>query len=173
MSAFWGCCSVVQSCLILCNPMDFSVLHYLPEFAQTRVQWVSDAIQPSHLLLPHLSSCPQSFPASGSFPMSQLFASGGQSIGASVSALVLPKNIQGWFPFGLTGLISLQSRELSRVFSEINRLWFISCMRSRWFYFYLILKIIYLFLAIPTGMLGLSSLIRSLTHTPCTESMEF
>ena len=57
---------------------------------------------------------PQSFPASGSFPVSQLFTSGGQSIGASTS--VLPMNIQGWFPLGLTGLISLQSKGLSRVF---------------------------------------------------------
>ena len=52
-------------------------------------------------------SCPQSFLASGSFPMSQLFSSGGQSIGASASISVLPMNIQGWFPWGLTGLISL------------------------------------------------------------------
>ena len=64
------------------------------------------------------SSCPQSFPASGSFQMSQLFASGGQSIGVSASASVLPKNIQDWFPLGWTGLISLQSKGLSRVFSK-------------------------------------------------------
>ena len=63
-------------------------------------------------------SCPQSFPASGSFPMSWLFASGGQSIGASTSSSVFPMNIQGWFPVGLTGLISLQSKGLSRVFSS-------------------------------------------------------
>ena len=62
------------------------------------------------------SSCTQSFPASGSFPMSQLFTSGSQSIGASAS--VLPVNIQGWFPLGLTGLISLNSKGLSRVFSK-------------------------------------------------------
>ena len=61
---------------------------------------------------------PQSFPASGSFPMTQLFTSDGQSIGASASLSVLPMNIQGWFPLGLTGLISLQSRGLSRVFSS-------------------------------------------------------
>ena len=60
-------------------------------------------------------SCPQSFPASGSFPVSQLFASGGQSI--EVSASVLPMNIQDWFPLGWTGWISLQSKGLSRVFS--------------------------------------------------------
>ena len=64
------------------------------------------------------SSCPQSFPASGSFPMSQFFASGGQRIGISVSASVLPMNIQDWFPLGLTGLISLLSKWLSRVFSN-------------------------------------------------------
>ena len=64
------------------------------------------------------SSHLQSVPASGSFPMNWLFASGGQSIGASVSASVLPMNIQDWFPLGLTGWISLQSRGLSRVFSN-------------------------------------------------------
>ena len=66
------------------------------------------------------SSCFQSFPASGSFQMSQLFASGGQSIGASASASVLPMNIQDWFPLGWTGWISLQSKGLSRQFKSIN-----------------------------------------------------
>ena len=65
-----------------------------------------------------LSSCPQSLPASGSFPMSQLFASGSQSIGVSASASILPMNTQGWSPLGWTGWISLQSRGLSRVFSN-------------------------------------------------------
>ena len=64
------------------------------------------------------SSCLQSFPASGSFPMSQFFASGGQSIGVSASASVLPTNIQDWFPLGCSGWISLQSKGLSRVFSN-------------------------------------------------------
>ena len=64
------------------------------------------------------SSCLQSFPASGSFQMSQLFTSGGQSIGASALASVLPMNIRDWFPLGLSGLISLQSKGLSRVFSN-------------------------------------------------------
>ena len=64
------------------------------------------------------SSCPQYFPASGSFPMSQFFTLGGQSIGASVSATVLPRNIQGRFSLGLTGFISLLSKGLSRVFSD-------------------------------------------------------
>ena len=61
----------------------------------------------------YFSSCPQSSPVSGSFPMSQLFASGGQRIGASASAPVLPMNIQNWFPLGLNGLISLLSKGLS------------------------------------------------------------
>ena len=65
-------------------------------------------------------SCPQSLPAAGSFPMSQLVASGGQSIGISASASVLPMNIQNWFPLGLTGLISLQSKGFSRVFSNTH-----------------------------------------------------
>ena len=74
-----------------------------------------------------LSSCLQSFPASPSFSVSQLLASGGQSIGASASASVLPMNIQNWFPLGLTGLTSLQSRELSKLFSNttVLRHWFL------------------------------------------------
>ena len=64
------------------------------------------------------SSCPQSFLASGSFPMNQFFTSGGQNIGVSASASVLPMNIQDWFPLGWTGWISLLSKGLSRVFSS-------------------------------------------------------
>ena len=77
-------------------------------------QWCYPIISSSAALF---SFCLQSFPASGSFPMGQLFASGGQSVGASASASVLPVNIQGWFPLGLTGLISLLSMEPLRVFS--------------------------------------------------------
>ena len=79
-----------------------------------------ESVMPSNrlILLHPLSSCLQSFPASGSFPMSQLIASGGQSIGASASTPVLPMNIQDWFPLGLAYLISLQSKGLSRVFSN-------------------------------------------------------
>ena len=84
----------------VCDPMHCSMLgfpvHQLLELAQTHVHWVSDAIQPSHPLI-RFSSHLQSFPASGSFPTSQFFASGGQSIGASASASVFPMNIQGWF----------------------------------------------------------------------------
>ena len=66
------------------------------------------------------SSCPQSLPASGSFPMSQLFSWGGQSTGVSISVSVLPMNTQDWSPLGWTGWISLQSKGLSRVFSNIT-----------------------------------------------------
>ena len=118
------CCSVAQSCLILCDPMDrsmpgFPVFHHLLELAQTHVHQVDDVIQQSHpLSSPSISSCLQYFPASGSFPLSWLFASGGQCIGASTSASVLPINIRGLFPFGLTGLISLLSKGLSSIFSN-------------------------------------------------------
>ena len=96
------------------------VPHYLPEFAQAHVQWVGDAIQPSHPLPP--SSPLPSFPISGSFPVSRLFTSGAQSIGALVSASVFPVNIQHWFLLGWTGLISLVSKGLSDVFSSTT-LW--------------------------------------------------
>ena len=97
-----GWCSVIKSSPAVCHPMDcntagFSVLHYLLEFAQIHVlyQWcyprISSSVDP-------FSSCLLSFPASGSFPVNQFFASGSQSIGASASASVLPMNIQGWFP---------------------------------------------------------------------------
>ena len=79
-------------------------------------------------------SCPQCFPASGSFPMSHLFASGGQSIGASALAPVLPINIQGWVSLGLNGFISLLSKWLSRVFSSTT-VWkhqFFSSQTSLW-----------------------------------------
>ena len=78
-------------------------------------QWCHPTISSS--VIP-FSSCPQCFPASGSFPMSQLFASGGQSIGVAASTSVLPLNTQDWSPLGCTGWISLQSKGLSRVFSN-------------------------------------------------------
>ena len=88
-----------------------------PGVYQTHVHRVSDAIQPSHPVTP-FSSCPQSLPASESFPMSQLFSWGGQSTGVSALASVLPKKCQGWSPSEWTGWVSLQSKGLSRVFSN-------------------------------------------------------
>ena len=74
----------------------------------------------SFILFTPVSSCPQFFPASGSFPMSQFFIPGGQNIGASVSASVLPMNIQDWLPLGMTSLISLQSKRLSESYPTLQ-----------------------------------------------------
>ena len=100
-----------------CSISDLPVLHYLPELAQTHVYWISNAFQSFH---PLSFPSPPAFNLSQheSFLMSQLFESGGQSIGASASTTVLWMNIQDWFPLRLTGLISLQSRGLSRIFSN-------------------------------------------------------
>ena len=98
-----------------CSMPGFPVYHQLSELAQTHVYGVGYAIQPSH---PLLSPSPVFDLSSGSFQMSQLYASGGQSIGASASASVLSMNIENWFPLGWTGWISLQSKGLSRVFSN-------------------------------------------------------
>ena len=103
--------SVTQSCPTLCDPVNRSmpglpVHHQLLEFTQTHVhRAISSSVVP-------FSSRPQSFPESGSFPMSQLFAWGGQSIGVSASASVLPMNTQDWSLLGWTGWISLQSKGL-------------------------------------------------------------
>ena len=111
-----------QSCPTLCSPMHCSMTvipvgHQLLELAQTHVQ---QSMMPSTISFSVVSffSCLQSFPASGTFSMSQFFTSGGQSIGVAASASVLPVNIQDWFPLELTGLISLLSKGLSRVFSK-------------------------------------------------------
>ena len=93
------------------------VHHPLPEFTQTHVYWVGDAIQLSHPLLSPPSPSPNPFQHQ-SFPMSQLFAWGGQSFGVAALASVLPKNTQDWSPLEWTGWNSLQSKGLSRVFSN-------------------------------------------------------
>ena len=122
---FWNVfSSITQLCPALWDPMDCStpglpIHHQLSELAQTHVYRVDIIIQPSH---------PLSFPSpafnlsqnQGLFQLSQFLTSGGQSIGVSASALVLLMNIQDWFPLGWTGWISLQSKGLSRVFSNIT-----------------------------------------------------
>ena len=112
--------SVAQSCPTLCDPMNCSNPCPSPtsgvhpnSCASSR--WCHPAISSS--IVP-FSSCPQSLPASGSLPMSQLFAWGGQSIGVSASASVLPMNTQDWSSLGWTDWTSLQSKGLSRVFSN-------------------------------------------------------
>jgi len=113
--------SVAQSYLTVCEPMNYSMLgfpvHYkLLEYAQTHVHWVSDAFQPSVIYHPI-------FPLPSIFYSIRVFSNGSplhircKSIGASASS-VLPMNIQDWFPSGLAGLIYLQSKRLSRVFSN-------------------------------------------------------
>ena len=124
--AVWGLSSVQLSCAVVSNSLwphglQFSRLlcpSPTPEACSNSCpssRWCHPTI--SFSVVP-FSSRLQSFPASGSFPISQFFASGGQSIWVSASASVLPMNIQDWFPLGLTGLISLQSKGLSRVFSN-------------------------------------------------------
>ena len=116
------CHSVAKSCLTLCDLMDCStpglpVHHWLWVYSDSYPlsQWCHSTILSS---VTPFSSCLQSFPKSGSFQMSQLFTSGGQNIGFSASTSVLPKNIQDRFSLGWTGWISLQSKGLSRVFSN-------------------------------------------------------
>ena len=112
--------SISQSCLTLCDPMKrrtpgLPVHHQLPEFTQTHVHRVGDAIQPSH---PLSSPSPPAHNLSqheGLFK-SQFLGSGGKSLRVSASTSVLPKNTQDWSPLGWTGWLSLQSKRLSRVF---------------------------------------------------------
>ena len=123
--------------LTLCYPMDSSMptsfaLHYHSLLGFMPIESV---MLSNHLILcPHFSVSLQSFPASGSFQMSWFFPSGGQSIGASASASVLPMNIRDWFPFRLTGSISLLSKGLSRVFSKttVQKHQFFSAQPSLW-----------------------------------------
>ena len=110
--------SVTQLCPTLCDPMNRStpglpVHHQLPEFTQTHVHRVSDAIQPSHLLLSPSPPAPQSLLASESFPMSQLFTWGGQSTGVSASASFPPKKSQGWSPSEWTDASPCSPRDSS------------------------------------------------------------
>ena len=97
------------------------VHHQLPEFTQTHMHTVGDAIQPSHPLSSPSPPAPNPSQHQGLFPMSQLFTWGSQSIGVSASASVLQMNTQGWSPLEWTGWISLQSKGLSRVFSNSLR----------------------------------------------------
>ena len=117
-----ACCLVTQSCLTLCDSMDCSTPG-LPPSPSPEVcpssrplrQWCHPSIASCDT---PFSSCPQSLPAPGAFPMSWLFTSGDQNTVASVSASVLPMSVQGWFPLRLTGLIFLLPKGLSGVFSS-------------------------------------------------------
>ena len=132
------CCSVATLCLTLwphglqdvrlpCPSLSPRVCSHSYPLSQWCYPTISSSVVP-------FSSCPQSFPASGSFPVSHLFALGGQNIGASASSSVIPMNTQGWFPLGLTSLIPLQSKGLSRVFSNttVQKHQFFSAQSSLW-----------------------------------------
>ena len=123
------CSSVQFSCSVVSNSLQpHELQHAWPPCPSptprvysnscTLIWWCHPTISSS--VVP-FSSCPQSFPASGSFPMSQLFTSGGQSSGISASASVLPMNTQDWSPLGWIGWIFLQSKPLSRVFSKVQK----------------------------------------------------
>ena len=146
-SDWWDLCNVGNS-LLFCNSVGHDslwyyelqqaripVLHHLPELAQAHScplrRWCHPTISSSVV---SFFSCLQSFPESGSFPMSQLFASGGWSIGASASASFLPMKSQNWFPLGWTGLISLLFKELPRVCSRttVQEHHFFSTQPSLW-----------------------------------------
>ena len=133
-------CSFAELCPTLYDPMDcrmpgFPVPHHLLESAQTHVHWVGDTIQPSHPLSPPSPPAFRLPQHQGLFPVNWLFVSGGQRTGASDSASVLPMNIQGWFPLGLTGLISLLSKGLSGVFfsTTSQKHQFLGAQPSLWF----------------------------------------
>ena len=138
--------SVTQSCPSLCNPMNCSMPGLPPSptpgvhsNSYPSSRWCHPAISSS--VVPF--SCPQSLPKSESFPMSQVFAWGGQSIGVSASASVLPVNIQDWFPLGCTGWITLLSKGLKSSptpqFKSINSFFFFNIYHT--FYFYIFYKL--------------------------------
>jgi len=124
------CCSVAKLCPALCNPMDFSmlgspVLHYLAELAQIHVHWVSDAIRPPSSVV-SFSFCLQSFPASGSFPVSRLFQSGGRSIAASAwvsgySGLI--SFSMDWFDMALSCAINVSAHHMQTFDKSWRAVW--------------------------------------------------
>ena len=131
------CCSVAQSCPTLCDPMEQHARLLCPSPSPGACSnscpfswWCHPTISSSVILC----SCPQSFPISWSFPVRQFFTSGGQRIGVSATASILPMNIQDWLPLGLTGWISLQSKGLSRVFSNttVQKHQFFGAQLSLW-----------------------------------------
>ena len=132
------CCSVAQSCPTLSKPWTVALQASCPSPSpgacskSCPLSWQCHSTISSSVI--PFSSCLQSFPASGFFPMSLLFASGGQGIGASASASVLPMNIHDLFPLGWTGLISLLSNGLSRVFfnTTVQKHQFFSAQLSLW-----------------------------------------
>ena len=128
-------CSVVSDTVTPWTTAIQDSLSITNSWSLLKLMSIESVILSNHLILCcPLSSCLQSFPGSGSLTMNQFFPSGGQSIGVSASALVFPKNIQDSFPLGLTGLISLQSKRISRVFSNttVQKHQFFGAQHSLW-----------------------------------------
>ena len=122
IDSFWP--HGLQNARLPCTSLSPSLLKFMSfEWVMEPSYWTTHYAGTISSFVPTFSSCHQSFPGSGSFPMSWPFPSGGQSIGASASGLVLPMNIQGWFPLGLIGLISLLSQGFSGVFFNTIVLW--------------------------------------------------
>ena len=115
------CCPVTKSCLTLCDSMDWRLLVF-QAFLSFTISWSLLRLMSIELVMlynhPLLSPSPFAFNSIKTFPVSQLFTSGGQNIGASTSASILPMNVKTWFCLGLTGLISWLSKGLSRVFAS-------------------------------------------------------
>ena len=133
--AFVQLLSCVQLFAIPWTVACYAFLSFTVSWSLLNFMSIDSVMLSDHLILYHpLLLCLQTFPASESFPVSQLFSLDGQSTGASTSASVLPVNIQGWFPLGLTGLIFLQSKGLSRVFSSttIQKHQFLGAQPSLW-----------------------------------------
>ena len=135
-------CSVAELCPTLCGLMDWStpgfpVLHH--PWSLFKFMSIESVMPSNHLIFCPLLLLPSIFPSIRVYSKSRIFALGGQSIGASASALVLPVNIQDWFPLELTRLISLQSKQLSWVFSSttIQKHQFFRAQPSLWFSFHI------------------------------------
>ena len=128
-NTFCCCYSVTKSFLTLCNPMDCMLLCSLLSLQSLlKFMFIDLVMLSNHLILCcPLLLLPSIFPCVRVFPVSQLFVSGGQSIGASASASVLPMNIQDWFPLGLTGLISLLSKGLKNTFQHNSKASILRC----------------------------------------------
>ena len=127
--------SVVSDSLLPHGPAHQASLSFTLSWSLLKLMSIESVMLSNHLILWHpLLLCLQSFPASGSFPRSQLFASGGQSIGVSASTTVLSMNTQNWSPLGWTGWISLQSKGLTRGFSSttVQKHQFFSAQLSLW-----------------------------------------
>ena len=131
------CCLVSKYCMTICKPVVYSTPEFPFTISQSMLKFMSiESMMPSNhpCSVDLWFSCPQSFTASGSFQKSQFFASGSPSTGASASESVLPMNIQDWFPLGWTGLISLKSKGLSRIFptTTVRKHQLLSTQPSLW-----------------------------------------